>query len=178
MKMIKIFLWEFAQNVGPVTGFSLAVSFWQSNFPWAAFLSAFIGGGIGALMIAATESRKVEGHREPVAVIFANITGMTILSCGMAIYFTTLWSTWWTDLFIGIFVGVLLGVVQSLAAKEPIGIRHCVALGISCPVILILLRELFMVELPILVNIAVITTLMTLIIVLIDYLPLKKDITT
>ena len=127
----------------------------------------------GALTIAATESRKVEGHHEPVAVIFANIIGMTLLSCGAIIYFSAPWSTWLTDLIIGILAGVFLGIAQSLAAKEPIDIRHCIALGIACPVILILLREFFRAGLPILANIAIITTLMTLIIFFIDYPPEK-----
>jgi hypothetical protein len=176
MKTIKIFFWEFTQNVGPVAGFGLAVYFWQTDTAWLAVLSALVGGIIGALMIAATESRKVTGHREPVAVIITNIIVMTILSCGVAIYFSTLWSTWLTDLCIGIVVGILLGMAQSLAAKEPIGIRHCIALGAACPVVLILLRELFRAGLPVLANIAIITALMTLIIVLVDYLPAKKSV--
>lgn len=174
MKTIKIFFWEFVQNLGPVAGFALAVELWRLNNPWLAVLSAFVGGVTGALVIAATESRKIAGNREPVAVMIANIIVMATFSCGMAIYFSMPWSTWLTDVFIGIFVGVLLGVVQSLAAKEPIGIRHCIALGAAFPVVLILLRALFGVGLPVLANIMIITTLMTLVIVLIDYTPTKK----
>ena len=173
MKFWQAFFWEFVQNLPIVIGFAAALELWQKRQPLSA-LGVMLGGStLGALTIRATESKIVAGHREPWRVVAVNILVMTTLMLAIIAYLQTGWSNWVTDIVGGIGAGIVLGIAQSLAAGEPIGLRHCLAFACAFPPALIGIRQLFATPLPLVVNILIITLGVTFIITLLDYGPLS-----
>ena len=73
---------------------------------------------------------------------------------------------------VGALAGIGIAVAQDLAAGDRIGIRHCVALGLAAPFVLIGVRVLSA-KLSVAASSLIIATIMTLIIGLIDYGPLS-----
>jgi hypothetical protein len=176
VRLWRALFWEFVQNIPFVTGFILAISLWQQGewSGWGAAIACIaVGSIVGSLLIRATESKIVAGHREPLRVVVANIAAMTVLMTAAVAYLSASWSSWGTDVLVGAVAGVALGIVQDLAAGNRIGVRHCVALGCAAPLALIGVRVL-VATLPALANILIVTTVLTLIIGLIDYGPLAS----
>jgi len=172
MKFFQAFFWEFVQNLPLVIGFAVALELWQQRRLLGAGVSMLSGSVIGALTIRATESKIVAGHREPWRVVAVNILVMTTLMLIIVAYLQTGWSNWATDLLGGIGAGIGLGIAQSLAAGEPIGLRHCVAFACAFPPALIGIRQLLIARIPLPANILILTTGVTFIISLLDYGPL------
>lgn len=171
MKLLEAMFWEFLQNVPLVAGFILSLHF-GGRGQWPAAVACLVGGSVaGALVIATTESKKVDGHREPPAVMLANAAVMSLLALGLTLYLLADWSNWRIDLLGGGLVAVALSAVQSKAAKEPIGLGHTVAFALAFPLALIAIR-FFTTFLPPWVTIVIITTLVTVIITVIDYGPI------
>jgi hypothetical protein len=172
VKFLKAIFWEFVQNLPLIAGFIVALALWQQS-KWGAAVACMVAGSvIGSLVIRLTESKIVESHREPLRVTIANIAVMAVLTFVLVAYLSVHWSSWKTDLLFGAVAGLGVAVAQDLAAGEPIGIRHCVALGFSGLVVLIGIRVLAA-TLPILASILIVTTVATLIIGLIDYGPTR-----
>ncbi len=165
---MSIVFWEFVQNLPLVTGFVLALRLWQQGLEAAAIVCAVAGSLTGAWLISVTESKIVQGHREPWRVVIANTATMSILIVLLVLYLSARWSNWQTDLVGGLLAGAGLGVIQAWAAGERIGVRHCIALACATPPALILLRTLTTSQPPV-VNVLGITLIATLIVVLIDY---------
>jgi hypothetical protein len=170
MRFLRAACWEFLQNLPLAIGFVVALQLWQQG-QWGAAIACMVAGSVvGALVIHVTESKIVEGHCEPLRVTVANSVAMTVLMLATVAYLSASWSRWETDLLVGVLGGVILGIVQDLAAGEPIGVRHCIALGCAAPLALVGVRAL-VVTLPALANILIITAFVTLVIALIDYGP-------
>ena len=167
---LEAIFWESVQNLPLIAGFVGGLSLWHGGCRWAAVACAVTGSVVGALVIRLTESRIVEGHDEPLAVVLVNMLTMSILTVGLVAYLSASWSNWKTDLGCGAVAGAGGALAQDLAAGEPIGIRHCIALGLAAPIALAGTRGLAS-TLPAWVNIVVITAVATLIISLIDYGP-------
>lgn len=170
MRLPRVLFWEFVQNLPLVTGFVMALSLWQRGQGGAAIACTATGSVTGSLVIRVTESKIVAGHREPLRVTVANVVTMAGLMLALVVYLSAAWSSWKTDLWAGACVGIVLGAVQDLAAREPIGVRHCVALASSFSPALIGTRVLVD-NLPLLGNILILTAVVTLIIVVVDYGP-------
>ncbi len=169
LKFFKVFLWELIQNVPFAAGFVISRDLWQQGRWGAAVVCMVLGSSIGALAIHATESKIVTGHREPLSVVATNALVMTVLMFVAVIYLSAGWSSWKTDLLVGIPAGVGLAAAQDLAAgKKAIDFRHCVALGFSSPISLIVVRVLGTI-LSVPSNILIISIAITLLIVLVDY---------
>lgn len=175
MSFLKVIFWEFIQNLPVLAGFAWAFDLWQQGEFWAAIACVALGSLAGSALIALTEARKVAGHREPPAVLLANIIGMTVIALGMVAYLSAHWSSWLTDLAVGAAGGAGLGIVQSLAARKKVDLRHCLALGLAAPLVLVLVRWLLNTGWPVWVNILCMTALATVIIALIDYTPKKSS---
>lgn len=173
MRFFRALLWEFVQNLPLVAGFIGALWFWQQSKYMLAVACVVVSSVAGALIIRITESKIVEGHREPVRVTLVNIAVMTVLMFASVAYLSAGWSSWKTDLLVGGLAGIALGVAQDLTAKKSIGIGHCIALACSGPAALIGIRVL-VAALSILVNTLIITAVVTLIIALVDYGPLMS----
>jgi hypothetical protein len=172
MKFFRVIFWEFVQNLPLVIGFVLAFQFWKQG-QWSGVLAAVIGSSfIGPLTIRATEPKKIDlNHRPPLRVLVTNILVMALLMTGLIAYLLAPWSNWMTDVLIGVLAASLLGTAQSLAAKEPISLRHCAAFAFAFPLALISFRILLAFARPAWENILIITILITLIISVVDYGP-------
>jgi len=161
------FCWEFVQNLPLVTGFLLAVNFWQDS-KIVSIACLVLGSLIGAWAIYLTESRIVQEHREPPRVVVTNIVLMAVLMFLAVLYFSQSWPSWQTDLLLGLVIGFVLASAQSLAAGEKIGLRHCVALACAISLAMVGLR-LFILPLPIWSGILILTSFLTLVITVWDY---------
>lgn len=174
-QIAKILFWEFLQNLPLMAGFGLALTLGQRDQWLLAAGCMAVGGALGTGVIALTESRKVPGHREPWQVMALNFVGMTTLGLAITAYFLASWGNLFIDALIGIAAGMMLGIGQSLAAREPIGWRHCLALAVAFPWPLMGLRGLMRLGLPVAANILILTLLITVVIGLIDYGPWKAQ---
>jgi hypothetical protein len=172
MKFFRVIFWEFVQNLPLVIGFVLAFQFWK-NEQWSGVLVAVIGSSIlGPITIRATEPKKIHlDHHPPVRVLATNILVMALLMTGLIAYLLAPWSNWMTDVLVGILAASLLGTAQSVAAKEPISLRHCAAFAFAFPLALISFRTLLAFDRPAWENILIITSIITLIISVVDYGP-------
>ena len=174
--MLSVFFWEYLQNLPIFAGFVWGYTLWSQGRQELAVPFLVAGSLAGALLIALTESRKISGHREPASVVIANGAGMAVIMVGMVGYLSAHWSNWLTDLLIGVLAGVGLGALQSLAAREKISLRHCVALGSASPLALIAFRLLLRIGWPNWVNILGTALLATLIIGFLDYAPKSSEL--
>jgi hypothetical protein len=116
----------------------------------------------------------MEGRRESLRVTVVNIAVMVVFTFALVTYLSVDWSSWKVDLLFGALAGVGVAIAQDLAARESIGIRHCVALGFAAPIALIGIRELVAI-LPTFTSILIITAIATLAIVCIDYGPTRAQ---
>lgn len=164
----RVLFWEFIQNLPFLAGFILGFRLWNGNRWIAAIICLVVGSALGSLVIHATESKIVEGHREPVQVTIANTLIILASMFVLVLYLSAGWGSWKTDLLAGGVVGVVIGAVQSLAAREPLSISHCVAFACSMALAIICMR-VFVTTLPAVAAILVLTTIITLAIVLLDY---------
>jgi hypothetical protein len=175
MGFLRVIIWEYVQNLPIVASFAWALDLWQQRSPWLAILCVAAGAAATSILIALTERKKVSGHREPPAVLLANIATIFMIVLAIVVYLSAPWSTWLTDLVIGALGGVELGVVQSLAAREKVGVRHCLALGLAGSMLLVLVRLLLRTGWPVWANGLTLSVLATLVISLIDYTPRRSD---
>jgi hypothetical protein len=168
MRFLSTFFWEFMQNLPLVAGFILALKLWGQG-KWPAAVACILAGSVaGSLIIRATESKIVAGHREPVRVVVANVMAMAMLMSVAVAYLAADWSSWGTDLLVGAVAGVAVGAIQDLVIGEPVGIRHCVALGCSAPIALVSAR-MFVAALSVWAGALIVTVVVTLIVGLVDY---------
>lgn len=174
LKFLQAFFWEFVQNLPLITGAIVALDLWQLG-RWEFAVACLVSGNVvGAFVIRVTESKIVEGHREPLRVTIVNIAVMTLLAIAFLIYFSQDWSNWKTDLVLGATAGLGGAVAQDIAAGTPIGFRHSVALGFAAPIVSIGIRVLVAAT-SIPVSVLIITTVVTLIISSIDYNPFSIE---
>jgi len=169
-RFLKASWWEFVQNLPLISGFVISLHLWRQDW-WGPAIACMVAGSVaGALLIAVTESRIVEGHREPRRVIVINIITMSVSTLVLVAYLATGWSSWKTDVLVGPWLGIGVAVAQDMAAGQRIGVRHCLALACAAPLVLVGIR-LLVVALPVWASISIITLVVTLLIVLIDYGP-------
>ncbi len=169
-RFVRAVAWEFVQNLPLIGGFVLGLDLWQRGRV-ALAVACMVGGSVlGALLIRATESKIVEGHDEPFRVVVTNAVVIVALMLIVAAYLAAPWSRWWMDLLFGLLGGVLLGVVQDWAGGTPVGLGHCLAMGLAIPLVLLALR-LLSATLPAVANVFVVTVAVTVVIALVDYGP-------
>lgn len=168
-KHSRIFFWEFLQNFPLLLGFTIALDEAKHQAWGGMLLSSLLGSLVGAQMIRYTEPLIVPGEREPVQVTRTNTMVFLITTVAIAVYFAQQWGAWWTDLLLGLIIGGMLGYAQDLASgqRKP-GVRHILALMFAFIPALILIR-LFTEIYPPLWSAFLLNSMVTLIIVLIDY---------
>ena len=172
-KQGKIFFWEFLQNFPLLLGFTFALDKAKHNAWVLMFLSSFFGSTIGSQIIRFTEPFILPGEREPVNVTITNMIIFFVTAIAMAVYFAQRWGSWWTDLCLGIFIGGFLGYAQDLAAgNNKIGFRHILALILAFIPALFAIRLLTERYTPLWAAL-LLNTMITLVIVLIDYLKIN-----
>jgi len=170
MRFLQAFFWEFVQNLPLVGGFLLGLDFWHQGRLGVAIACMVAGSVIGSLVIWATESRIVKGHREPIQVVVTNVLAMSSLMFLLAMYMSSQWSGWWSDLLIGFMGGVGLGVIQSWAIKSPVSFGHCMAFALSFALGLVGIRVLAA-TISVGANTLVVTAVVTAVITIVDYGP-------
>lgn len=175
MQFRLMFFWEFIQNLPLVAGLMIGIQLWQDAFVVAAVGAMLVGALLGAVLIRLTESRIVGRDRaglqdgqEPVAVTATNAALMFLFTLLLTVYLTAAWSSIITDLLAGSLIGFILSAGQSKAAGLPVSGRHSLAFAAAFPIALIAIR-LLSAEQPVVINILLITTVVTLIITFIDY---------
>jgi hypothetical protein len=173
---LKVVFWEYVQNAPIIAGFVWALDRWQNGRFLDACFFIVASSIIGAITIALTEANKVKGHKEPFAVLLANTIGISSIMLATNFYLLASWSNRVTDILIGAFGGVGLGIIQSLTAKEKIGIRHCIALGLASSLVLVFIHWLATNNWPTWLNIVFLTSVATIIISIIDYWPKKMKV--
>jgi preprotein translocase subunit SecE len=162
--------WEFVQNLPLVAGLLLGLDAWRAG-TWGLAVVWMVGGSAaGSLMIWATESKMVEGHREPLRAVLVNVAVMAVLMWVVVLYLAAGWSRWWTDLLVGAAVGSGLGIAQDLAAGSSIGLRHSAAFALAFALGLVGVRLAVAGLSPVLAILAV-TLVVTVAITLLDYGP-------
>jgi hypothetical protein len=171
MRFMKVFFWEFLQNIPIFTGFAWAFTSLARGKPWIALAFAVAGGIFGSIVIALTESRKAAGHKETLPVVLANILAITTFIFAIVVYLSTKSTNWRTDLFLGSLGGAGLAIMQGLAAKKKIEARHCIALGLASALAIVGIRILLNAGWSVWLDILSMTLLATLIISPIDYMP-------
>lgn len=160
------FAWEFLQNLPIVAGFVGAARSWEPLGPPAAAGCAVAGGVSGALLIALTERRIVPGHRETARQAIGNATAFSAASLGLAAYLAgAAWGQLGFDLAIGALAGLTLNAVQEGLRK--LLTMHGLAMAGATAVGLAVLRLLM--ALPALAVILLVTTLLSIIMTLVDY---------
>ncbi len=169
-RFARMLLWEFVQNLPLIAGFLAGLCAWGSGRPWLAVVSILGGSLVGSLAIWATESKIVEGHREPLRVVVVNVIMLSVLMFVVVLYLTAGWSRWWTDLLVGAVVGAGLGGAQDLAAGSPVGLGHSAAFALASAVGLVGVRFL-VASLPLGLAVFVVTLILTVVVVLLDYGP-------
>lgn len=167
-RFLRAFFWEFTQNLPLVGGFLASRDVWQQGNPGAAIACMAAGSVLGSLAIWATESRIVKGHREPMQIVVANILAITLLMFLLTVYMSSRWSGWGSDLFFGFVGGASFGLMQSLVAKSPVGLGHCMAFALAFALGLMGVRVLTAI-MPLGINIVVIAAAVTVVITAIDY---------
>lgn len=172
MKFLRTFFWESVQNLPFVAGFLSSLEMWREGKQGAAIACAVAGSIIGSVVIWATESRIVKGHREPIQAVVANILAIVSLMFLLVVYMSSQWSDWWSDLLVGLVGGIGLGAIQSLVAKSLVSIGHCAAFALSFALGLVGIRVLATVF-PAGANILLITAVVSVVITAIDYGPSK-----
>ncbi len=168
MRLIRAIFWEALQNLPLVAGFVLALELWQQKQWGTALLCMAVASLLGALVIGFTESKIVEGHREPLRVVVANVVTMTGLMLIVVVYLSAGWSSWKTDLVVGTLAGAALAAVQDMAAGNPLGLGHAAALAGGLPLTLIGLRRIAFTWPPLAI-ILLIAGVLTGFIALVDY---------
>jgi hypothetical protein len=164
----RILPWEFAQNVPLVAGFLFGLEEWQSGRIWLAVAWMSVGSILGSLMIWATEPRIVEGHHESMRTVLANVLLFLSLMVAIAAYLTAAWSHPATDLLFGFIAGAILGIAQDVVARAAIDVGHCIAMAVASVVALLGIR-LLAATVSLAVSVLIVTTLVTVAIVRIDY---------
>lgn len=173
-RFVRVFFWEFVQNLPFAAGFLLGLEAWQQG-QWGQAAAWMVGGSaLGALAIRATEARLVEGHREPWGVVLTNAVVIAGLMLVVAVYLSAGWSAWWTDLLLGLAGGMGLGVAQDLAADSPVGRAHAVALGLGIALGLVGVR-LLAASLAPGWNALLVAGIVTVFVVLVDYGPWRSS---
>jgi hypothetical protein len=166
-KRLRVLLWEFVQNLPLVLGFLLGLKLWQQGRLWPAMASMVVGSVAGSFLISVTERHIVEGHREPLRVMLTNMAVIAGFMLIVTAYLAAPWSRWWLDLVLGVVAGTLLGMVQDVVTGSSIGWGHCAAMGLAFALALVALR--WLASLPLVANVLIITAVLSVLIVLIDY---------
>jgi len=173
MKLFRIIVWEFVQNLLFIASFIAALEFWQKDKLLLAIVCVTLGNVVGALFVRATEQELVAGFEEPWSTVLLNSVAFSAASLLVVVYSSASYGNWETDVVLGVALGVVIGVAQSLSTYRRVVVVHCIALICALPLILVSLRIL--VALPPVTSTLLLTLVATLAMSLIDYGPFGRS---
>lgn len=173
----KILFWETLENWPLIVGFLVALRLKADS--WALAVAGLVAStALGALSIHFTEIKKFSNQPtfKESAVNFIVFTG---LAFAFLFYYSpaeTWWSNWLTDLGLGALVGVVLAAGESLGWSATTTVKtHALAMAIASALMLLAVRFIYQLQ-PLtlmLVAASLATVTISIIIVWIDYWPIK-----
>jgi hypothetical protein len=174
----KILFWETLENWPPVVGLALAVRMLSDSW-LSALICLVVSTALGAIAIHFTEIRKFS-NQPTLKESVVNFVVFTLLAILFLLYYApgdTWWTNWVTDLGFGAIVGVALAMGESLGWSNTATLKtHALAMAIASALILLALRFLYRLQ-PfglMLLTGSIVTLVISLIIVWIDYWPIKQ----
>jgi hypothetical protein len=178
-KFARVLFWETMENAPMVIGILLAVRIQSENLALA-FVYLVAGMMVGVGLIHFTEVKK--GSNQPLLKeTIINFAVFTTLATPFVFYFSmdsVWWSNWITDIILGVVAGGALAVGESWGWKNTSTVKvHAVSMAISAVLFLLSIRLIYRIEsLAVMLMVGLIFILLiSIIIVLFDYWPIKKS---
>lgn len=175
----RILLWETLENLPLFVGFLLAIRVRSENLVLA-FAYLLTGTALGTGLIHFTEVKKFS-NQPNLKETLTNFAVFTALATPFVFYFSisnAWWSNWFTDILLGAAAGYALTIGESWGWSKTAEIRsHALVMSISAALLLLVIRLIYMLESMIAMVIAgtVLTFVISIIIVLFDYWPIKEE---
>lgn len=174
-----ILLWETLENLPLFIGFLLAVRIRSENLALA-FAYLLAGTALGAGLIHFTEVKKFS-NQPRLKETLTNFAVFTALSTPFVFYFSisnVWWSNWITDIIFGAVAGVALAIGESWGWSKTTKVKsHALTMAISAALFLFAVRLIYTIESVTAMLIAgtILTFLLSIIIVWLDYWPIKQE---
>jgi hypothetical protein len=173
-RFLNAIFWEFVQNLPVIVMFVMAVWYWAQGRRKEALICVTVSAISGALVIRFTEPL-ISGYEESMTTTLVNMVTFGLLQALFVAYIASdiKWSNWKMDLILSGTAGVGLAIAQGVSSPGAslIGVvLHSLALGVMSALVIIAIRKSKQqTRVDALKNALLITTLMTLIISVIDY---------
>ena len=178
LRFLKILLWEALENAPILVAFLWAADIQSKNFPFALAI-LLIGAAGSAGLIHFTETKKF-GIQPNWKETLVNFTVFSILTIPFIFYVSAdhvWWSNWITDIILGILAGLFVDIGESYGWRDKSKIRvHAVSMASIAVFSLwgIRLTHNADVIVSIIVVSIVVNLLASIIIVSLDYWPIKE----
>lgn len=174
-----ILLWETLENLPLFIGFLMAVRIRSENLALA-FVYLLLGTALGAGLIHFTEVKKFS-NQPRLKETLTNFAVFTTLTTPFVFYFSisnVWWSNWITDIIFGAAAGAALAIGESWGWSKTTEVKpHALTMAISAVLFLFAVRLIYTIEsLPaMLIAGTILTFLLSIIIVWLDYWPIKQE---
>lgn len=177
-RFVKILFWETLENMPMLIGFLLAIRV-QLQDVQLAFVILSIGITIGTILIHFTENKKHSNQPSPKETL-VNFVIFMMLSTPFVFYFSSngaWWSNWITDIIVGGIAGYLLSLGESWGWNSVATVKmHSISMAIALIMFLWGIRLTYELDslLAILMVGVIFNLLVSSIIVLLDYWPIRE----
>ncbi|MCJ7434307.1 MAG: hypothetical protein MUO77_12540 [Anaerolineales bacterium] len=174
-----ILLWETLENLPLFIGFLLAIRIRSENLALA-FTYLLAGTALGVGLIHFTEVKKFS-NQPRLKETLTNFSVFTALAIPFVFYFSvsnTWWSNWITDIILGVAAGYVLAIGESWGWSKTKEVKsHALTMAISAALFLSAIRLIYPIEsmTAVLVAGTILTFLLSMIIVWLDYWPIKQE---
>jgi hypothetical protein len=178
-RFLRILLWETLENFPLFIGFLLAVRIRSENLALA-FVYLLVGTALGAGLIHFTEVKKFS-NQPRLKETLTNFAVFTVLAIPFVFYFSVSnvwWSNWITDIIFGAVAGVALAVGESWGWNKVTEVKsHALTMAISAALFLFAIRLVYTIKsvTTVLIAGAILTFLLSIVIVWLDYWPIKQE---
>lgn len=178
-RFLRILLWETLENFPLFIGFLLAVRIRSENLALA-FAYLLVGTALGAGLIHFTEVKKFS-NQPRLKETLTNFVVFTVLAIPFVFYFSVSniwWSNWITDIVLGAIAGVALAIGESWGWSKVTEVKsHALSMAISAALLLCAIRLVYTIKSVTAMLIAgtILTFLLSIIIVWLDYWPIKQE---
>jgi hypothetical protein len=181
-RFLAILFWEALENAPVLIGFLMAIRLHSENFVLA-FVYLLAGIALGVGLIHLTEVKKFS-NQPTIKETLINFTVFTILATPFVFYFSldgVWWSNWVTDIILGVIAGSALAVGESWGWRNTATVKvHAVSMTLAATLFLLGIRLTHGIEsiTAILIVSVIFNLFISIIIVLLDYWPIKESTQT
>jgi hypothetical protein len=178
-RFLAILFWETLENAPLLIGFLLAIRVHSENLALA-FVYLFVGIALGVGLIHVTEVKKFS-NQPTMKETLINFVVFMVLAIPFLFYFSSdgvWWSNWITDIVLGVIAGSALAVGESWGWRNTATVKaHAVSMAITAILFLLGIRLTHGIEsiTTILILSVVFNLFISIIIVWIDYWPIKES---